>query len=104
MVSEDMATLGDGHMADISGLFLPRLYILAILPTPYIMVITDDDYSLNPLVVGESAAEASDDPDSEPPSSSGDGQPPPSKRQKTQRIGNIIIVFSRISVAIFDRN
>ena len=55
------------------------------------MVITDDDYSLNPLVVGESAAEASDDPDSEPSSSSGDGQPPPSKRQKTQRMGESFV-------------
>ena len=92
MVSEDMATLGDGDLADVSGLFL-IVHFLAILPTQYIEVTTVDIRLIRTFdsIIGESAAEVSDDPDSEPSSSSGDGtRPPPLKRQRTQRIGPIL--------------
>ena len=38
MVSEDIAALGDGNLADISGMFI--ICSLAVLPNPYIMATT----------------------------------------------------------------
>ena len=55
------------------------------------------------MYIGESAAELSDDPDSEPTSSSADAQPPPPKRQKTHRIGEILCVVISILVSVIEK-